>query len=695
MGSYSALVGQVVHGCKVLDIVGEGGFAVVFEALHTQNGERVAIKCLKRPPDFSAESWGQFVEAFEEEGRLMQRLGKVQPGIVRVIGSGQCEIDGDRRPYLAMEWLDGLPLDRVIESRMRDERGPFSEAEALAIVEQLLLVLATAHGGLPDASGAMRIVAHRDIKPENLFLLASGDVPQLKLIDFGIAKVRGEGPERGVLQPGASTMFQAFSPMYAAPEQFARSYGEMGPWTDVYAVGLLLTELVTGRRALDGEDLGGFFVSTTAPARPTPRLRGASVSDAIEGLCQRALVVQPVGRYRDAGEMLADLRRLRGTVSQLSRRGASPPMRPGSGAFGRPNSPTPRVEQIVRTPTPPGTEHTPAPETAQSATTGPRAPRIVDPPAPLLTPARPRAPLVVALGAAGLMLGGLLLRALWPASSVASPQPASSSGILALSASDGGTSSVSTSVSASGAPSASAPDPDGASASAVGLPAVPSASGASAPRGMVRLEDGSIVLGAADGDPAERGSSAVQVAGFSLDRTEVTVEAYEVCVRAGVCATPRSYARCNWGHPAKRLHPINCVDAGEAAAFCAWSGKRLPTEEEWEFAARGGAEGRVYPWGNDPPRRQLCWSSDLTCEVGVLPEGRSRDGVLDLAGNVAEWTSTPYCPRNLPSCKTTRRAVHGGSFLDEQPERVRASARSAEDPAHHAIHLGFRCATGH
>jgi formylglycine-generating enzyme required for sulfatase activity len=693
MGSHNALAGQVVHGCKVLGIVGEGGFAVVFEALHLESGERVALKCLKRPANFSEESWGQFVEAFEEEGRLLQRLGRAQPGIVKVLGSGRCEVDGAERPYLAMEWLDGQPLDRVIEGRMRDGPGPFSEAEALAIVEQLLLVLATAHGGLPDASGAMRIVAHRDIKPENLFLLASSEGPQLKLIDFGIAKVRGEGPERGLLQPGASTMFQAFSPMYAAPEQFAKSFGEMGPWTDVYAVGLLLTELVTGRRALDGDDLGTFFQSTTAVARPTPRQRGASVSDAIEGLCQRALVVQPVERYRDASEMLADLRHLRGTVSLLSRRGASAPARPGSGSFGRQNS-RPRSDPGLG-----GKPGSSAPQEAQLATpdaplvaklpasSGPRASRIVDPPAPALTPPRSRLPLVAGVGAAVLLLGGLLAATSLSATPT-TPLPASSRASALVSASPASPSS------ALPPSSAASGDPDPAATEPLAASAAPSASGAPRRRGMVRIAGGPFVLGTTDGEPNEQPPRSTQVEGFSIDLTEVTVGAYEVCVRSGTCAVPRTYARCNWGHPAKQQHPMNCVDVAEAQAFCTWAGKRLPTETEWEFAARGGAESRVYPWGNSPPQRQLCWSSDLTCEVGVLPEGRSRDGLFDLAGNVAEWTGTLYCPLDHGVCKTNRRVVRGGSFLDDRPARVRGASRSGEDPTHHAIDLGFRCAAG-
>ena len=87
-------------------------------------------------------------------------------------------------------------------------------------------------------------------------------------------------------------------------------------------------------------------------------------------------------------------------------------------------------------------------------------------------------------------------------------------------------------------------------------------------------------------------------------------------------------------------HPINCLYWEDAMDYCDWVGKRLPTEEEWEYAARG-TDGRVYPWGNAAPEEQLCWSGgafgrDSTCPVGGFPEGTSAFGVMDMAGNVYE-----------------------------------------------------------
>jgi len=207
---------------------------------------------------------------------------------------------------------------------------------------------------------------------------------------------------------------------------------------------------------------------------------------------------------------------------------------------------------------------------------------------------------------------------------------------------------------------------------------------------MVRVEGGSFTMGSLDGDPDEQPPRTVAVETFFLDRTEVTVEAYEGCVQATSCPAPRTGGQCSWGHPAKRSHPVNCVDAAQAKAFCLWAGKRLPTEEEWEFAARG-AEGRRFPWGVEAPAQQACWSSGLSCEAGGLPGDRTPQGVMDLAGNVSEWTTSAFCPYGQP-CAAEKRSVRGGNFLSDRPGQLRGARRGAEDPRGHASHIGLRCA---
>jgi formylglycine-generating enzyme required for sulfatase activity len=209
-----------------------------------------------------------------------------------------------------------------------------------------------------------------------------------------------------------------------------------------------------------------------------------------------------------------------------------------------------------------------------------------------------------------------------------------------------------------------------------------------------------------------------RVAPFLLDATEVTVAAYAACVRAGRCTPAAAIVRweglpdaerarwsaaCNRDRADRAEHPVNCVDWDQAAAFCAWQGKRLPTEAEWEWAARGGAAGTVFPWGTEPPEDRVCWSGAAdgagaplagTCPVGSHPRGGTPSGLQDLAGNVWEWTAT----RDTVFADSRGRGgtpawiARGGGWRDTAPGRLAAAARAKDVPASRAADLGFRCA---
>jgi formylglycine-generating enzyme required for sulfatase activity len=201
-------------------------------------------------------------------------------------------------------------------------------------------------------------------------------------------------------------------------------------------------------------------------------------------------------------------------------------------------------------------------------------------------------------------------------------------------------------------------------------------------------------MGSNGGDADERPVHPVTVRGFELDTTEVTVERYTKCYHAGPCTAPDTGPSCNWGHADRKQHPINCVDAEQARAFCAWDKKRLPTEEELEYAAVG-TDDRMYPWGNDEPTdERLCWGRrDGTCPVGTHPKGASFFGVHDLAGNVSEWTLSAYCDSyaRRRNC-TTGRVFRGASFIELRPEAVRSAFRDEKDPKQRTPYVGFRCA---
>lgn len=232
----------------------------------------------------------------------------------------------------------------------------------------------------------------------------------------------------------------------------------------------------------------------------------------------------------------------------------------------------------------------------------------------------------------------------------------------------------------SGALSCGGPQPPEAGGVAV-RPTVDPADTKGTAAGMAKIPAGTFAMGDADS------SKSVAVAAFEMDVTEVTVAAYTACVKASKCAAMPSGGDCNFGNGSKGNHPVTCGDWNEAQAYCNWAGKRLPTEEEWEYAARG-TDGRTYPWGNEAPDSQLCWKrEDGTCPVGSHPAGRSPFGLDDMSGNVWEWTSSD------PDASTAR-VLRGGAWNSGAASTMRCSDSVSFPPSFRDGKIGFRCARG-
>ena len=204
--------------------------------------------------------------------------------------------------------------------------------------------------------------------------------------------------------------------------------------------------------------------------------------------------------------------------------------------------------------------------------------------------------------------------------------------------------------------------------------------GESCPDGMVRIEGGKL--------SARRKVPAV-IRTMCVDRTEVTVQSYAECVAKGACQAPTTGDACNWSVPGRELHPMNCIDLDGAEAYCKQHDARLPTHDEWEWAASGRAAATVYPWGNSPPSDRACWSGVVkrssTCPVGTFPSGNSPEGISDLSGNVAEWTSTEF-HRGSGTV-----IVRGGGWDDQQPEPLRTDTTDHQGRESPYRSIGFRC----
>jgi len=222
---------------------------------------------------------------------------------------------------------------------------------------------------------------------------------------------------------------------------------------------------------------------------------------------------------------------------------------------------------------------------------------------------------------------------------------------------------------------------------------------------MVVIPAGEFTMGSQDGDADERPAHKVSVDSFSIDVYEVTVGEYADFLRSGGGHLPPDWEKMNQMKYQK--HPVMGVDWADAAAFCKSVGKRLPTEAEWEKAARG-TDGRLYPWGNDPPTSRHAnygrnGSNDYAAlvPVGTFEDGKSPYGIYDMAGNVWEWVSDWYdsdyyknSPQQNPEGLPTGgfKVIRGGA-LNTSARTLRSSDRYWDPPSFRSLYLpGFRCA---
>jgi serine/threonine-protein kinase len=762
---------------RIASVVGDGGFGVVYRGVHKGFGELIAVKCLKMPRSLDEKQREGLLEQLRDEGRLLHRLSKLTSGIVQALDVGAFTTEGgDWVPYLVLEWLEGETLAEHLKGRHDRGEGPYSLSEAMKLLEPAARALAVAH---------KQKIAHRDVKPPNLFVTTNNGVQTLKVLDFGIAKVLTDYPTFTEALEATKAGPTAFTPRYGAPEQFNKQRGASGPWTDVFALALILVEMITGRKALDGDDPTQLYIAAADPTmRPTARARGAVVSDAVEQVIEKALTVEPKYRYGDAGELWDALVAAAGgapATAQKAPAGSARDALMGTAEFAAqahldmstegksaasklPLQSTMPAESMTSSSggaaavvsstarTAHDTQVDASPPPAQLPPVAAGAPRRLPredpmaetprfgrkslPPdapadaAPTRVLARPAAPvpakrtlwpyLLLGLASAGGAVAAFFLvgssdpdhpsphPALRPSSSALATLPSASARALA---------------SASGTAPTIAPPPPSASA-----PLLASASAAPPvgppPDDMALIAAGTFTMG--EGKEAK---SVTLTRAFYLDRNEVTVRAFQACVEKRMCsaadhvsvtaeadgpdasAATSDYVdtwsrRCN--APQRALdQPINCVDFAGAEGYCRWKGRRLPTEAEWELAARG-PDGRPFAWGREPPEcGRSCYDKNgacrragesvATCIAGAHPADRTPDGVFDLGGNVAEWVSDGF-DRTLSGGTDPKGAsgaplkvLRGGSFFDAE-DHLRGSYRSFAAPVMAHATIGFRCA---
>ena len=244
------------------------------------------------------------------------------------------------------------------------------------------------------------------------------------------------------------------------------------------------------------------------------------------------------------------------------------------------------------------------------------------------------------------------------------------------------------------APAAASPRVASSASSALvasGTPVAPPVAPAGCGPDQVQVDGGVFWMGYQQGAPEEGPRHHVAVRSFCLDRTEVTVAAYAACVRAGACSAPHPGGLCNGLRDERATHPVTCVDWFQALDHCTSRGERLPTEREWEYAARHGDEQREFAWGREPPDGRSCYDLPSTCPVGSYPPGAY--GAVDQTGNVWEWTASAFAPYPGETSEGPLRVYRGGSYSRRFPRWMRNGLRNRYKPDEWGAHLGFRCAS--
>jgi len=716
--------GQIIGNYRIVRKLGEGGMGAVFEAVHQEIGRRAAVKVLH----------SQFAQNAQVAARFLNEAKAANliehPGVVEIFEFSRLP---DGTTYIVMEFLKGESLAK------RLERGPLG-LDTLRISRQIASVLAAAHE---------RGIIHRDLKPDNVIIVKDPETPggeRAKVLDFGIAKIA----EEHTMKTQAGSVLG--TPAYMAPEQ-CKSASLVSDKSDVYALGVMMYEMLSGHVPFTGSGIGDVMIAHLTQEPPPLRQAAPDVSAELAAYVHRMLAKEAPERptMRQVIEQLERFGAARTGVltlpsaSDLSgRQQTAPP--DGATLLGDVPALDSRPQTLALEPSSGqgsaqgGGDKTPAPE---RPSTQPRSTAVLP---DGMQPGRRRKLLFIGLGAVGMVLAAVVFLI------VRSPKLPNGPALRDLGAqADAGPGKHGDAEKGSGSQQSKVP----------------------APAGMVFVAGGRFEMGsmASEIDAAfklcqDRGTAcvrgiyereqprrSVQLDGLFVDKTEVTNSEFAAWLneqeglkvhkkrfvqsgktllldldetRSGIAHTKAGKGGSYKARDGFAEKPVVLVTWNAARLYCAGKGKRLPTEAEWELAARG-SERRTFPWGEAPPKcdgtvfgRGIDIPEERRCAdkdgahgphpVGTSPQDRTPQGVLDLGGNVAEWVQDLFAER-YPECGDCKSPVNDepaskkpksrkeppvlrvvrGAHFDLPADACRGAGRSKLAADTVTFKLGFRC----
>jgi formylglycine-generating enzyme required for sulfatase activity len=651
-------VGQVLNNrYRVVRLLGQGGFGAVYRAWDILLEHACAVK---ENLDTSPAAQQQFLT----EAKIL--AGLAHPNLPRVTDTFFLPHQGQ---YLVMDFVEGEDLDEIL-LRVAGHRLP--EAQLLPWIRQVCEALEYLHSQTPP-------IIHRDIKPANIKITPSG---RAMLVDFGLAKRYTPGTKTSA---GAQAVTEGYSPS----EQYGK--GVTDARSDIYALGATLYHLLTGVEPVES------IARTVHDPLVPPRSVNPAISPKTAAAIQHAMRMDPDLRFHSASEFKAALAPVHPVKAWLA-----PRVVPLTLLLLAVLCLAPRIRTALNQMFPDRSIALASPSSSPTAswTPLPSYTPTNPPPTPTITltatPTEPPTPTLFPTSTPTVALTPTEAPAPVATPETTTPQP----GERKTSPLDG--------------------------AVLVHEPA--------GDFWMGSQEDG---IGAqADEKPLHQ----VTLNAFWIDLTEVTNAMFERFVQetgyvtdaerlgTGFTLINRGWHELtgvDWRHPQGLEssldglddHPVVLVSWNDAAAYCSWAGRRLPSEAEWEKAGRGWLNGMLYPWGNADLTGSLANFADASLEadwvdkkvndgwqftapVGSYPAGASPYGLLDMAGNVWEWvqdwydgayyTNSPQINPGGPE-SGSKRVMRGGGWSHDW-SALRLATRRSENPDSRSADVGFRCA---
>ena len=669
--------------------LGRGGMAEVYKAWDNERATYLALKVLRQ--DLAQDTI--FLRRFQREARTLEKLQ--HPNIVRFYG---IETD-DLLVFMLMDFIEGTTLQAEI---FRSRGRSLSQDFIALCMNSICSALHYAH---------RQGLVHCDIKPGNIMINQHGEV---LLTDFGIARMT---------DTATATMVGFGTPAYMAPELVRGQ--DPTPQSDIYSLGVVLYEMVTGgERPFTGERAQTTGMTSEKVrweqvhlAPPSPRTFNPIISAGQEAVIMKCLAKAPEERFAGALDLLSDLK--------LPKVETLEPQEPEIRA-----ELNPKAHQTL---TQADLQDNASKRKIRSAPPDEKPSRdgsklTIDPIAP-----KKRMPtwlpilLIIGLvSICGLAAASVLFPRLYRPKPIAS-EPTKIETVIdtkvvvsvdettQLTHTDNSKAAVTkTNTSAPTATKTHVPTqtPTEEPTLGIGSTMINPVDGAV----LVYVPEGEFLMGSEDSvaDSDEAPEHKVWLDAFWIYQHEVTNQEYRTCVDAGQCISPSNNRY--YSDPEYRDHPVLYVDWNRADAYCQWAGGQLPTEAEWEKAARGDGDSRKYPWGNADVTGLKANYCDRNCEndwkdnsqdddyartapVGSYLAGASPYGALDMAGNVWEWVADWYDPNYYSRAdyknptgppSGTSRVLRGGSWFDIQGY-LRFSFRGRRYPGFTGSDLGFRC----